>query len=127
MLNHQLILVDFKGRLRCTYAEPDMFAGGTPTKDGLLCIADKDAEVFNSGLGYLHSRSICIKQGGDDQGPSVDHNGRLRVSMQAGGDPFPQIPPKYWLSGLPFDQKGNLCLAWPELPTSEPLPSHQQF
>ena len=113
MLNHQLIKVDNKGFLMCTYEDPLMFAGGTPTKDGLLCIDETDPEVFNSGLGYKNNRRICMKQAPDEPGGPNDASGALRAVFDRLEPRAP--PPRFWLQGLPFDKFGRLCLAIPKV------------
>lgn len=112
MLNHQLIKTDDKGFLLCTFEEPLMFAAGTPTKDGMLCIDETEPEVFNSGLGYKNNRKICMKQGADEPGGPNDASGALRVVFDTVEPKAP--PPRFWNQGLPFDHFGRLCLAIPK-------------
>jgi hypothetical protein len=112
MLNHQLILTDSEGRLRCTLEAPDPadFNGGTPVKDGLLCILYEDGVVFVNGLSYGPESRIAAEQDittpGDN--PFVSARGRLRSAV--GGTP------SVWLYGLPFDESGNLCIALDDPP-----------
>lgn len=114
MLNHQLILVDPEGRLRCTLEAPppDAFNGGTPVKDGLLCIVDIGGVYFVNGLGYGPESRVCYEQAvnpsvGD---PFVSGQGRLRAVDGI---------PAFWLYGLPFSVDGQLCLVVDGAPAPE--------
>jgi hypothetical protein len=113
MLNHQLILTDAGGRLRCTMALPDPaeFNGGTPVKDGLLCIVYVDGVNYVNGLGYGPESRICAEQQPPpDEGgnPLAGSRGRLKSALDG--------TPAYWLYGLPFDVNGNLCIVLDEPP-----------
>jgi hypothetical protein len=113
MLNHQLILTDSEGRLRCTLAlpEPADFNGGTPTVDGLLCIVYEDGVAFVNGLGYGPQSRICAEQEitpPDSDNPFANARGRLRSSIEG--------IPTVWLYGLPFDDTGHLCIVLDEPP-----------
>jgi hypothetical protein len=112
MLNHQLIKVDAEGRLRTTLELPvgtEDFNGGTPTRNGLLCIVDVDGLYFVNGLGYGQQQRICREQqpsvAGDN--PFAGEGGRLRATT---------LSPAFWLYGLPFGIDGRLSLAPPEGP-----------
>jgi hypothetical protein len=113
MLNHQLILTDSEGRLRCTLLPPDPlnFNGGTPVQDGLLCIEYIDGEVYVNGLSYTLQGVITADQEASPStngNPFVSDSGRLRSSV--GGIP------SVWLYGLPFDENGNMCIVLDEPP-----------
>jgi len=113
MLNHQLILTDSVGRLRCTLAAPDPleFNGGTPVHDGLLCIEYVDGEVYVNGLSYTFQGVITAEQEGSPSqadNPFATARGRLRSSV--GGIP------SVWLYGLPFDESGNICITLDDPP-----------
>ena len=112
MLNHQLILTDSEGRLRCTLTPPDPlnFNGGTPVQDGLLCIEYVDGEVYVNGLSYTTEGIVTADQEANPatDNPFISARGRLRSSVET--------IPVVWLYGLPFDANGNLCIVLDEPP-----------
>lgn len=115
MLNHQLILTDSAGRLRTTLATPEPldFNGGTPVRDGLLCVVDIDGVYFVNSLAYGPESRITSEQaapGIPEGNPFVNARGRLRSSIDA---------PMFWLYGLPFTGDGRLCLVPPDVPPPE--------
>jgi len=119
MLNHQLILTDSEGRLRCTLEAPDPlnFNGGTPVQDGLLCIEYVDGEVYVNGLSYTLEGVITAEQDASpaSDNPFMSSRGRLRSSV--GGIPT------VWLYGLPFDESGQICIVLED----EPVPDVRAF
>jgi hypothetical protein len=113
VLNHQLIKVDAEGRLRATLDLPvsaEDFNGGTPTKDGLLCITETDGVYFVNGLGYgLEQRAASeqVASGVSEGNPFTNARGRLRAAPEA---------PMFWLYGLPFTEDGRLSVVIEGLP-----------
>ena len=109
MLNHQLILTDSEGRLRCTLDEPTEFNGGTPTKDGLLCVVDVDGVYFVNGLGYGPEGRITYEQEvNPEPGGFIGRAGRMRSSLDG--------VPMFWLYGLPMDANGQICITLGDIP-----------
>jgi len=108
MLNHQLILTDSEGRLRCTLDEPTEFNGGTPTKDGLLCVIDIEGVYFVNGLGYGPEGRVTYEQLVNPEPGFAGPTGRVRAST--GGVPM------FWLYGLPMDANGQLCITLGDIP-----------
>jgi hypothetical protein len=103
MLNHQLLRYDVNGRILATIDEPDYFNGGTPTKDGLLCIAEVDGDVFVNGLGYVHERNVCAEQ-------AVNPPSGNPFASPTGRAPMSSGVPAFWLYGLPFTTEGALAI-----------------
>lgn len=109
MLNHQLIKTDAQGRLLAVLDDPVDFNGGTPTKDGLLCVSEVDGQVFVNGLGYTDLEHICAEQSvtPPSGNPFAGPTGRARIN---------QGPPAFWLYGLPFTVDGLLCVVIGDVP-----------
>ena len=103
MLNHTLMTFDEFGRIRCTLEIVDKasFNGGTPIKDGLVCITGLDVEAFLTGLGYLASGNICSEQVEELGLPLAGRNGKLRTTS---------VMPAFWYCGLPFGANGRLAI-----------------
>ena len=113
MLNHQILEYDEQGRILTTYDEPDHFNGGTPTKDGKLCIVDRFGEVYINSAGYVNETNACaqLEQGPipppRPANPFCGPRGRLRIS---------ELPPAYYYCGLPYTEHGRLSGVYPEAP-----------
>lgn len=105
MLNHTLMTFDDLGRIRCTLEAADVnaqFNGGTPIKDGLVCLTAVDAEIFLSGLGYIDIGNICSDQVGTGLGsPLADATGRIKATTNE---------PAFWYCGLPFGSNSRLSI-----------------
>ena len=107
MINHQLLLYDSQGRIRCTTTGPVRnFNGGAPTRGSLLVIDNGPAEVYLAGLGYRLTGAICSVQ-------ALNHSGGL-LADEDGFVRSTQNPPTFWYIGLPFAANGLLSLSVPE-------------
>jgi hypothetical protein len=103
MFNHNLMSFDSLGRIRCTLeqVEEGYFNGGTPIKDGLVCLTSIPAEVFLQSFGYTHAGSVCSVQAAEADIGYLGGNGSLRT---VGGEPT------HWWCGLPFSEDGFISI-----------------
>jgi hypothetical protein len=110
MINHRLLTFDSLGRIRCTLEAVDAahFNGGTPVKDGLLCLSLLDPENYLGGFGFK-SANVCSEQAinPDGNGPIVGRNGQARISDNN---------PAFWYCGLPFTANSVLSAVIEGLP-----------
>jgi hypothetical protein len=109
MINHQLLLYDAQGRIRCTMQAPREFNGGCPTRNRLLCITNSPAQVYAAGLGYTLNGAICTTQALNPAPPGgvldLDADGAARSTNN---------PPTFWYAGLPFAANNLMSLGVPE-------------
>jgi hypothetical protein len=105
MLIAGALTFDAQGRILCTLEPPDDFNGGTPVKDGLLCISPNAPDSYLGGLAYAAIDFICSSQETSDPNPDgpplSGPHGRLKATANA---------PTYWYAGLPFAANGLLSL-----------------
>src|SRR5580765_7338047 len=103
MINSNLLTFDSLGRIRCTTeaVDPAQFNGGTPVKNGLLCLTALTPNNFLGGFGF-NSSNICQQQAlnPDGNGPVVGRNGVARISNG---------PAAFWWCGLPFTSASVLA------------------
>ena len=106
MLNHQLLTFDANGHVMCVLGEvPTEFNGGTPTNDGLLCIAELPPTEYLGGWSYINNGCACAIQGLNPvNGPFAADN-RLAISVQNTGIDH------YWC-GLPFLANGRMAVSF---------------
>ena len=106
MLTAGVLTYDGQGRVRTTLQPPTEFNGGTPTRNGLLCIAQAGAiTAFGAGLGYVASGAIRVVAGG---GPGVNPLGNDLGQVRVGVGPA-----AFWYAGLPFTAAGRVAVAPP--------------
>jgi len=104
MLNHQLLTFDPNGYVMCSLTDvPDDFNGGTPIKDGLLCIADVPPIDYLGGWSYASNGCACAIQGLNPVNGPFAADGRLAISPALTGV-------DHWWCGLPFLENGRLAV-----------------
>jgi hypothetical protein len=110
MLNHQLLQFDANGRVMCSLNQvPSDFNGGTPIKDGLLCVGDVPPVDYLGGWSFDGKGCACAIQGLNPVNGPMTSDGRLAISVAT-------TPIAWYWCGLPFLSDGRLAVSFGVVP-----------